>query len=103
MINPNLALSRDAIATFCRRHQIRRLSLFGSATRQDFRPDSDVDVLLEFADTSRASLFDLVDLQDELSALFAGRPVDIATPSILKNPFRRRTVTRDLETLFVDE
>ncbi|WP_139556000.1 nucleotidyltransferase family protein [Methylotetracoccus oryzae] len=66
MINPSLALSRDAIAAFCRKHRIRRLSLFGSATREDFRPDSDVDVLLEFAEDARASLFDLVDLQDEL-------------------------------------
>jgi len=103
MINPSLSLSRDAIAAFCRKHRIRRLSLFGSATREDFRPDSDVDVLLEFAEDARASLFDLVDLQDELSVLFAGRTVDVATPSILQNPFRHRTVTRDLETLYADE
>jgi predicted nucleotidyltransferase len=103
MINPSLALSRGAIAAFCRKHRIRRLSLFGSAAREDFRPDSDVDVLLEFAEDSRASLFDLVDLQDELSMLFAGRTVDVATPSILQNPFRRSTVTRDLETLYADE
>jgi len=103
MINPCLALSRDAIAAFCRKHRIRRLSLFGSATREDFRRDSDVDVLLEFAEDARASLFDLVDLQDALSVLFAGNTVDVATPSILQNPFRRRTVTRGLETLYADE
>lgn len=103
MINPSLCLSKDALAAFCRKHRIKRLSLFGSATRDDFRPESDVDVLLEFAEDSRASLFDLVELQDELSTLFAGRTVDVATPSILQNPFRRRTVTRDLETLYADE
>jgi predicted nucleotidyltransferase len=103
MINPRLSLSRDALAAFCRKHRIKRLSLFGSAARDDFRPESDVDVLLEFAEDSRASLFDLVELQDELSTLFAGRTVDVATPSILQNPFRRRTVTRDLETLYADE
>ena len=103
MINPSLRLSKDALAAFCRKHRIKRLSLFGSAARDDFRPESDVDVLLEFAEDSRASLFDLVELQDELSTLFAGRTVDVATPSILQNPFRCRTVTRDLETLYADE
>jgi predicted nucleotidyltransferase len=58
---------------------------------------------LRTAEDARASLFDLVGLQDELSVLFAGRTVDVATPSILQNPFRRRTVTRDLEMLYADE
>ena len=103
MINPSLRLSKDALAAFCRKHRIKRLSLFGSAARDDFRPESDVDLLLEFAEDSRASLFDLVEMQEELSTLFPGRTVDVATPSILQNPFRRRSVTRDLETLYADE
>lgn len=100
MINPKLVLSVDDIGVFCRRHQIKRLSLFGSATRDDFRPDSDVDVLVEFENDSRASLLDLVDMQDELSKLFGNRPVDVATSSILRNPFRRRTIMRDLEPVY---
>jgi len=100
MINPNLNLSREKIAEFCRRHQIRRLSLFGSATREDFGPDSDVDVLVEFDDSAQASLYDLVDMQDELSQILGKRSVDLATPSILRNPFRRRTIVKDLETIY---
>ena len=100
MINPKLELSPTDIAAFCGRHKVKRLSLFGSATRGDFRPDSDVDVLVEFEANSQASLLDLVDMQDELSRMFDNRPVDIATPSILRNPFRRRTIMRDLELVY---
>ncbi len=100
MINPKLKLSSTDIAAFCGRHKVKRLSLFGSATRGDFRPDSDVDVLVEFEANSQASLLDLVDMQDELSRIFDNRPVDIATPSILRNPFRRRTIMRDLELVY---
>ena len=100
MINSNLNIPREKIADFCRRRQVKRLSLFGSATRADFRADSDVDVLIEFDDKARATLLDLVDIQDELSDLFGNRPVDVATPSILRNPFRRRTILRDLQTIY---
>jgi uncharacterized protein len=100
MINSNLKLPIDDIAAFCRRRKVKRLSLFGSATRDDFRTDSDIDVLVEFEPDSRASLFDLVDMQTELSKIFDDRPVDIATESILRNPFRRRTIMRDLETIY---
>lgn len=103
MINPKLKLSRDDIAVFCRQRKVKRLSLFGSATRDDFRPDSDVDVLVEFEANSHTSLLDLVDMQDELSQLFGNRPVDIATESILRNPFRRRTIMRDLEAVYGSE
>jgi len=103
MINPKLKLSRDDIAMFCRRRKVKRLSLFGSATRDDFRPDSDVDVLVEFEANSHVSLLDLVDMQDELSKLFGNRPVDVATASILRNPFRRRTIMRDLEPVYGGE
>jgi uncharacterized protein len=100
MINPKLKLSPTEIAAFCGRHHVKRLSLFGSATRDDFRPDSDVDVLVEFEAHSQSSLLDLVEMQDELSRIFDNRPVDIATPSILRNPFRRRTILRDLELVY---
>jgi len=100
MINPNLNLSREKIAEFCRRHQIKRLSLFGSATREDFGPDSDVDVLVEFDDSAHVSLYDMVDMQDELSQILGKRSVDLATPSILRNPFRRRAIVKDLETIY---
>ena len=61
------------------RHHIRRMRLYGSVLRDDFGPESDIDVLVEFEDGARITLFDMVDIQDELAALL-GRPVDLATP-----------------------
>lgn len=66
-----------AIGDFCVRHRVRELSLFGSATRDDFEPTSDVDVLVDFPEGEVPSLFGIVDLRDELSALFGGRRVDL--------------------------
>ena len=76
------------VAEFCRRNRIRRLSLFGSVLRADFRPDSDVDVLVEFEPEARVGFFKLVDLQDELSAMIGGRTVDLRTPRDLSRHFR---------------
>ena len=61
---------------FCRTHWFRRLSVFGSALREDFRPDSDVDLLVSFEEDARHSLFDLVTMQDEIQAIL-GREVDL--------------------------
>lgn len=72
------------IADFCQRHHIRRLSLFGSVLRDDFRPESDVDVLVEFK-LGHTPGWDIVDLEEELSGLFGGRRVDLVNPKYL-NP-----------------
>jgi predicted nucleotidyltransferase/DNA-binding transcriptional ArsR family regulator len=88
------------LAALCRRYDVHRLSLFGSAARNALKADSDIDLLVEFAPDSRASLFDLSAMQDELSPLFGGRKVDLATPEILENPFRRKTIVPDLTTLY---
>ena len=101
MINPALHLPRDKIAAFCRRHRIKTLSLFGSATRDDFRPDSDVDVLVEFEDDARVSLFNMAQMERELSSLFHDQPVGIMTTSVLRNPYRRRAILKDLERIYV--
>lgn len=69
MIHPALNLPRKGIAELCRRHGIRSLSLFGSATRADFGSDSDIDVLVEFEESAEASLFDLSEIERELSEL----------------------------------
>ncbi len=66
--NLNIALPKDEIAAFCRRHHIRKLALFGSVLRDDFRPDSDVDVLVEFEPEARVGFFEFVEIEDELSA-----------------------------------
>jgi predicted nucleotidyltransferase len=71
-----IEIPQDRLAAFCRTHRIRRLSVFGSALREDFRPDSDVDLLVSFEEGARYSLFDLVIMQDELQAIL-GREVDL--------------------------
>ena len=81
-----LTIPPDRLADFCRRNHIRRLSLFGSVLRDDFRPDSDVDVLVEFEPGHTPGL-KFIALQDELSQLL-GRDVDLNTPAFLSAYFR---------------
>ncbi|MDW8326368.1 MAG: nucleotidyltransferase family protein [Anaerolineales bacterium] len=80
-----LHIPREQIAEFCRRNHIRRLALFGSVLRDDFGPESDVDVLVEFEPGAQVGLFALAEMQHELEELFA-RPVDL----VLKNGLKRR-------------
>lgn len=87
------------IEAFCRKHQIVELSLFGSAVRGDFRPDSDVDVLVTFADGEAGSLLDFVRMQSELCAIL-GRKVDLVEEACIRNPIRRRAIMRDKEKLY---
>jgi hypothetical protein len=91
-------LSPTEITEFCRRHHIRRLSLFGSVLRDDFGPLSDVDVLVEF-DEQHIPGFDFVRIQQELSELLGGRRVDLVTPRAL-SPFLREKVLRSAETRY---
>jgi len=79
-----------AVAEFCRKHHIRRLSLFGSVLTDDFRPDSDIDVLVEF-EAGHVPGFAIVDMEDELSRL-VGRKVDLRTPRDLSRYFRERVL-----------
>jgi uncharacterized protein len=78
---------RPLLADFCQRHHIRRLSLFGSVLRDDFRPDSDVDVLVEFQ-PGRTPGWEIVDLEEELSSLFDGRRIDLVNPKYLNHRLR---------------
>ena len=81
----------EKVEEFCRRHKIRRLSLFGSVLRDDFGPDSDVDVLVDYEAGAQVSLFDLVRQEKELSAL-VGRKVDLRTPEELSRFFRNDVI-----------
>jgi predicted nucleotidyltransferase len=94
-----LALDAAQIEAFCRRHHISKLALFGSVLRDDFRPDSDVDVLVEFEPGARVSLFDMVDLEVELTEII-GRKVDLRTPGDLSRYFRQQVVD-SAEVLYV--
>ncbi len=91
-----LSASRRALAVLCGKYGIVRLSFFGSVTRDDFRPDSDVDVRLDFAPDRTPGMYEIVALKDELSQLFGGRSVDMLTNPVIRNPFRRRSIERDM-------
>ncbi len=97
---PKLHIPRGKLAALCRKYRVRKLSLFGSAARNEMTPASDVDVLVEFEPDSSTSLLEIPAMQDELSALFGGRKVDVATPEILENPFRRQAILPELRTLY---
>jgi len=82
---------KDEIADFCRRHHIRKLSLFGSVLRDDFRPDSDIDVLVEF-EPGHAVGFSIIHMEEELSRLFGGHRVDIVEEKYLNRWLRGRVL-----------
>lgn len=86
MVIRNIDIPSDAIATFCRRHHIQRLALFGSVLRNDFAPDSDLDILVEFEQGHTPGLA-FFGMQAELSELL-GRNVDLNTPGFLSRYFR---------------
>jgi len=90
---------QDEIAEFCRRWQIVEFALFGSAVRDDFGPESDVDVLVTFTPDAPWSLLELVEMQEELKCIF-GRDVDLIEEDALKNPFRRRAILREKEVIY---
>jgi predicted nucleotidyltransferase len=99
MAIPHLAVSDDRIAGFCRRWKITEMSVFGSVVREDFRPDSDIDVLVSFEAGAGWSLLDLVTIQEELAALL-GRPVDLIEEAALRNPYRRAAILESKQLVY---
>ena len=95
----NVHIPYGEIEDFCRHHHIRTLSLFGSVLRDDFSDDSDIDILVEFEEGHVPGLLKLVDMEEELSALFGGRKVDLRTPDDLSRYFRE-DVIRDRDVLY---
>jgi len=89
----NITLSKEKIEEFCLRNRIRKLALFGSVLRDDFSPESDIDVLVEFEPGARVGFFELYDLEQELSGIFGGKKVDINTPKCLSKYFRDEVLT----------
>src|SRR6266849_1990689 len=98
-MSPHVSIDRDAVSAFCQRHHITRLALFGSVLRADFRPDSDVDVLVEFQ-AGHVPGFNFVSIEREFSGLLHGRRVDMVTPKFL-NPRIRDQVLSSAEPLYV--
>ena len=94
----NIQISQTQIADFCQRHRIRWLALFGSVLRDDFGPESDVDVLVEFEPRARLGLIAYASIQRELSELLQ-RPVDLVTRDGLK-PLIKRAVLDSAEVIY---
>lgn len=84
-----VTLDQQRLAAFCRRNHIRRLALFGSVLREDFSPDSDVDVLVEFDPHHVPGLLGIARMERELSAILGGRKVDLRTAEDLSRYFRQ--------------
>lgn len=96
-ISPAIEISADQLAEICRRYNVREISLFGSAARCEMRPDSDIDILVDFAPDAHPG-WDFFRLEEELTQLF-GRKVDMGTKESLK-PRVRSAVLRDARVLY---
>jgi len=92
-------ISQDRFVEFCRRWKVTELALFGSILREDFTPASDIDVLVTFQAEAVWSLWDLVDMRDELRELF-GREVDLIEKEALRNPFRRHEILKSYKVVY---
>jgi len=98
-----IEISRERVEEFCRRNHIRSMAIFGSVLRDDFKPDSDVDVMVEFEAGKEPSLFGLVDMQESLSDIL-GQKVDLVERQSIErseNYIRRRHILQSLETIYV--
>lgn len=100
MVAPRIDIPDGKIADFCRRWKIVELSLFGSVLREDFGTESDVDVLVTFERGAGWSYWDWPAMQDELSEIFGGRPVDLVEREAVSNPFRRSRILSSRRALY---
>lgn len=91
-MNKNLVIAEDEIPRLCSRFHISRFAIFGSALRDDFGPDSDVDVLVDFVPDHTPGFFGLFDIEQELSTIFGGRKVEVRTAQDLSPRFRQRVL-----------
>ncbi len=92
MVRNNITLDPSLLATFCEKHHIRRLSLFGSVLRDDFRPDSDVDMLVEFDPEHVPGFIGLCEMEFELGDRLGGRRIDLVTSRALNHLIRERVL-----------
>lgn len=99
VIADRLRVSCSEIEDYCQHWQITEFALFGSVLRHDFRPDSDIDVLVVFAPDSHWGLFDLMEMERELAAKF-GREVDLVEKQALKNPYRRANILQTHQVIY---
>jgi uncharacterized protein len=97
-----LTPSEEELTSFCRRWKVTELSAFGSVLREDFGPESDIDLLVTFAPDAHWTLFDMARMRDELARLF-GRKVDLVTRrgvETSRNPIRRQAILSSAEVIY---
>jgi len=95
----NFTIPRKKIADFCKRWSINEFALFGSVLREDFSPDSDIDVLISIDPKAHIGLLEIVQMQLELEKMFK-RPVDLVEKEGLRNPYRRRAILRTAQVVY---
>jgi len=103
MAKAHIEIPKEKLAEFCKKWKIREFAFFGSILRDDFRPDSDIDVVVDFEPNVSRTLFDLVSMIDELKEIF-GRKVDLLTRSAVeqsRNYIRRKEILSTLEVVHV--
>ena len=89
----------EVLSAFCRKWRVRELSLFGSALRDDFGPQSDVDILVTFESGVRLELSDFLEMKEELETLY-GRPVDLVEKETIRNPWRRYEILKTRRVIY---
>ena len=99
MRSKKFTFPRKKIAEFCKRWSITEFSVFGSVLRDDFRPDSDIDVLVSIDPKAHIGLFELIDMKLELEKMFK-RPVDLIEKEGLRNPYRRQEILRTAQVVY---
>ncbi len=95
----NIPIPEDRIAAYCRKWKIRKCAVFGSALTDEFRPDSDVDVLVVLEEDANWSLFDHIQAEDDLGRIL-GRHVDLVEKNAIRNPFRRHHILNNCEVVY---
>ncbi len=98
-MSPKVTFDRQKVAELCRRYGVSELALFGSVLGDDFRTDSDVDVLVSYGPEAHPSLLELAELSEDLTDIF-GRDVDLVERAGLRNPFRRRAILSSAEVVY---
>ena len=92
-------IPKEKIEDFCRRWKIKEMAIFGSALREDFGPESDLDLLVTFSEEARWSLFDWLEMIEELKKI-TGRDIDLVDRESIRNPFRRRSILARMEAIY---
>ena len=102
-MNQNVSIPKEQLAAFCRAHGVRKFAIFGSALREDFGPESDVDVLVEFEPGRAPGLLGVAGMERELSRMSGGRKVDLIERSAIetsRNYIRREAILRTAEIVY---